>query len=179
MRGQHHRDVSTWVHRHADRMAPGSDILDLACGNGRHTRYLTNLGHRVTALDIDLYRVNDLVDDDRIELVAHDLENSPWPFPDRRFGGIIITNYLHRPLYPHIFAALDDGAILIYDTFAAGNERFGHPRNPAFLLYPGELLDAFAADLRIVAYDHGRVDEPRPAIRQRLCAIRTSTSQSI
>jgi len=176
MRGHHHQDVSTWVRRYAGRIAPTSDVLDLACGNGRHARHLADLGHRVTAIDIDLSGVIDLSEDDRIELVEHDLENAPWPFADRRFGGIIVTNYLYRPLYPTLVTALTGGGALIYATFAAGNERFGHPRNPAFLLNPGELLDAFTTDLHIVAYDHGRVDEPRPAMRQRLCAIRKKGS---
>jgi SAM-dependent methyltransferase len=171
MRGSNRQDISNWVRRHAGRIPPASNVLDLACGNGRHARYLAGLGHRVTAIDIDLSAVIDLAADDRLELVERDLENAPWPFAGRRFGGIVVTNYLYRPLYPYLVAALSDGGTLIYDTFAAGNERFGHPRNPAFLLNPGELLNAFAEDLHIVAYDHGRVDEPRQAMRQRLCAI--------
>jgi len=171
MPGQDQQDISIWVRRYADRIAPASNVLDLACGNGRHARYLAGLGHRVTVIDIDLSGVRDLATNDGVELIEHDLERSPWPFSDRRFGGIIITNYLYRPLFSLLVDALNNGGVLIYDTFAIGNEYFGHPRNPAFLLNPGELLDAFSADLRIVAYDHGRVDKPRPAIRQRLCAI--------
>ena len=170
MRDHNHQDISVWAHQHAGRIAPASNVLDLACGNGRHTRYLAGLGHRVTAIDRNLSGVVDLAADDRFELIEHDLEHSPWPFTGRRFGGIVVTNYRYPPLYPYLIAALTDGGTLIYDTFAAGNERFGHPRNPAFLLKPGELLDAFAADLHIVAYDHGYVDAPEPALRQHLCA---------
>ena len=170
MRGHNHLDISSWVRRHADRIAPASNLLDLACGNGRHARYLANLGHRITLIDHDLSGVIDLVDDDRFELIEHDLEHSPWPLTGRSFGGIVVTNYRHPPLYPDLIAALCDHGTLIYDTFAIGNERFGHPRNPAYLLKPGELLDAFAPKLHIVAYDHGYVDAPKPAIRQRLCA---------
>lgn len=165
-------DVSPWVLRHTGRLAPGSAILDVACGAGRHTRYLAARGHHVTATDIDLSGVIDLADDDRVELFEHDLEHSPWPFASRRFGGIVVTNYLFRPLFPHLLSGLAPGGVLIVDTFAAGHERLGRPRNPAFLLRAGELLDAFAADLRIIAYDHGRIDGPNPAVRQRLCAER-------
>lgn len=172
MPGQKNQDVSPWVRRHAGRIAPKAEVLDLACGNGRHSRYLAGLGHRVTAIDISLSGVTDLTGDQRFELIEHDLENSPWPFANRHFGGVVVTNYLHRPLYPHLAAALTIGGTLIYDTYAAGNEHFGHPRNPAFLLDPGELLEAFGTNLHVVAYDHGCVEEPRPAIRQRLCARR-------
>jgi SAM-dependent methyltransferase len=172
MRGHDFPDIAPWVRRHAGRIAPASDVLDVACGNGRHTRYLTERGHRVTAIDVDLSGVSDLVADERFELVAHDLEHSPWPFTGRQFGGIVVTNYRHRPLYPHLYAALAPGGTLIYDTFAVGNERFGRPRNPAFLVNPGELLTAFAANLHIVVYDHGYVETPAPAMRQRLCAFR-------
>lgn len=172
MKGHDSQQISPWVRHHASRIAPSSKVLDLACGNGRHARYLAQLGHPVTAIDIDLSGVTDLTADKRFILIEHDLENSPWPFADGHFGGIIVTNYLFRPLLPHLVTALINGGTLIYDTFAVGNERFGHPRNPSFLLNPGELLDVFAADFRILAYDHGRIDDPRPAMRQRLCAIR-------
>ncbi len=165
-------DISPWVLRHAGRLAPGSAVLDVACGAGRHTRFLAACGHLVTATDIDLIGVIDLADDDRIELVECDLEHSPWPFSARRFGGIVVTNYLFRPLFTHLLAGLSAGGVLIVDTFAAGNEQFGRPRNPEFLLRPGELLDAFAAGLHVIAYDHGRIDVPKPSMRQRLCAVR-------
>jgi len=171
MQNRQREHISPWVRRHAGRIVPRSTVLDLACGNGRHARYLADLGHRVTATDIDLSGIGDLSSDDRFELVDHDLEHAPWPFAGCRFGGIVVVNYLYRPLFPLLVKALADDGVLIYDTFAAGNERFGHPRNPAFLLDPGELLDAFAADLHVVAYDHGYVHTPRPAIRQRLCAV--------
>ena len=166
--------ISTWVRRHVDRLNPASNVLDVACGNGRHARYLAGLGHRVTATDIDLSDAIKFTGDDAIEFVEHDLETSAWPFAKRRFGGVVVTNYLHRPLFPHLVSTLAPGGVMIYATFAAGNERFGRPRNPAFLLKPGELLDIFAGDLRVVAYDHGQVNEPRPAMRQRLCAVRDS-----
>jgi hypothetical protein len=134
---------------------------------------LANLGHRVTAIDLNLSGILDLTTNDKVELIEHDLENSPWPFAGRYFDAIIVTDYLYRPLFPDLLAALSAGGTLIYDTFAVGNEHLGRPKNPAFLLNPGELLKAFATDLHVAAYDHGRIDTPRPAIRQRLCAIRT------
>ena len=170
-----HKNISGWVYRHAGRIPPNSEILDLACGNGRHARYLANYGHRITLVDRDLSGVADLAGDRRFTLIKHDLEHSPWPLTERNFGGIIVTNYRYPPLYPHLITTLTDNGTLIYDTFAVGNERYGHPHNSAFLLEPGELLNAFAADLHIVAYDHGYMGTPKAAIRQRLCACKNTS----
>jgi SAM-dependent methyltransferase len=163
---------SAWVSTHADLIRRGGRVLDLACGSGRHTRDLVDRGFRLVAADIDLAGVADLSGDSRIELIEADLENDDWPFVESRFDGIVVCNYLHRPHLPLLVDALDDGGVLIFDTFAVGNERFGRPRNPDFLLRPGELLDAFAKALSVIAYEHGEVDEPAPAVRQRLCAIK-------
>ena len=103
-----------------------------------------------------------------------DLENGPWPYSGRQFDAIVVTNYLHRPLLPRLLEALADGGVLIYDTFAAGNERYGRPGNPDFLLKPGELLDLTCGRLRVVAYEDLHVEIPRPAMIQRLCAINPS-----
>jgi len=169
---------SAWVAKHAGLIRPGGRVLDLACGRGRHTRLLLDRGFSVVAADINLAGVTDLETDEHVELVEADLENEAWPFPDTRFDGIVVCNYLHRPHFPLLIQALDDSdehpGVLIFDTFAAGNERFGKPRNPDFLLRPGELLDAFSALLSVVAYEHGEVDEPSPSVRQRLCAVRSS-----
>jgi len=146
--------------------------LDLACGNGRQARYLGGLGHRVTAVDIDVSRIPELCDQERIEIIATDLEQDPWPFDNRKFDGVIVVNYLYRPHFPLLIEGLRDGGVLIFDTFARGNEKFGRPKNPAFLLDPGELLTAFSPSLSIVAYEHGEYSEPEPAVRQRLCAIK-------
>lgn len=107
---------------------------------------------------------------ERIRVVHADLEHEPWPFASSRFDGIVVTNYLHRPLLPHIVSALAEDGILMYETFARGNERFGKPSNPAYLLEPGELLDAVRGRLRVVAYEELQVETPRPAIVQRICA---------
>ena len=120
---------------------------------------------------MDVSGLVDLGADPGVEICAVDLETGTWPFGQRRFDGIVVTNYLHRPHSPHLAAALSENGVLIVETFGAGNERLGRPRNPDFLLRPGELLEAFAA-LQIVAYEHGEEQTPRPAIRQRLCAVR-------
>ncbi len=166
---------SVWVRRYAAGIAAGGSILDVACGSGRHSRYFGTRGYRVTAVDRDVERLDSLgrsaADHEHpLEIITADLETDPWPFADREFDGIVVTNYLHRPHFPLLTAALAPGGMLLIDTFAAGNERFGRPRNPAFLLQPGELLHAFSAALRIVAYEHGAITTPRLAIRQRLCA---------
>jgi SAM-dependent methyltransferase len=163
---------SPWVCRHAALIRADGEVLDLACGSGRHARWLLGQGFRVLAADIDVSRVEDLRGADRVEILQADLEVSPWPLAGRRFDGIVVANYLHRPHFGLLTAALREGGVLIIETFAAGNELLGRPRNPAFLLQPGELLDAFAGTLQIVAYQHGREYAPRPAVRQRLCAVR-------
>lgn len=148
-------------------------MLDVACGGGRHTVYLQELGHPVTAVDIDTKRVRAATGHIRagtIDIVEADLEHGDWPFPDRRFDGVVVVNYLYRPLLPLLADSLAPGGILLYDTFAVGNERFGKPANPDYLLEPGELLREFGSALEVLAYEHGEMDEPKPAVRQRICA---------
>jgi SAM-dependent methyltransferase len=160
--------------RFATLAPPGGAVLDLACGNGRHARLFRRLGHDVTAVDRDAGALAALAGDGGIETLRADLEDgSPWPTGERRFAAVVVANYLHRPLLPRIVAAVDDGGVLIYETFAAGNERFGRPSNPDFLLRPGELLEAVRGTLRVVAFEDGRVETPRPAAVQRICAVRT------
>jgi SAM-dependent methyltransferase len=162
-----------WIGRFAPLVRQGSPALDLACGGGRHARLFLERGHPVTAVDIDLSGLDALREHPALDLVQADLENAPWPLPGRRFGVVVVTNYLWRPLFPMILDAVDEGGMLLYETFALGNEAYGRPTNPDFLLQPGELLDAVRGRLQIVAYEHGRIDQPRPAIKQRLCAVRT------
>jgi SAM-dependent methyltransferase len=162
---------SPWVKRFAHLIPPGSAVLDIACGHGRHAHLARALGHPVTAVDIDTTGVADLGSDPGVTIVSVDLEGGPWPFPAGAFGAVVVTNYLHRPHYPHLAASLQEGGVLLIDTFAAGNERHGRPRNPDFLLAPGELLRAFAGRLQVVGYECGYEALPRPAVRQRLCAI--------
>lgn len=172
-------EPSPWIRRFAGLIPDGGEVLDVACGAGRHTRMMHGLGHSVVALDRDVSKLEDLRAKPGIEIVKADLENgSPWPLPDRRFSGIIVCNYLFRPVLPTLFSALADGGVLLYETFALGNERFGKPSNPAFLLKPGELLAAVKDRLRVVAFEDGMVEQPRPAVIQRLCAIRPTDGMS-
>lgn len=165
---------SSWVARHANLIPAAGPVLDLAAGGGRHTRYFKGLGHPVVAVDRDVTSLADLAGDAQIEVIAADLEGgSPWPLGERRFAGMVVTNYLHRPLFPKLAAALQPGGVLIYETFGIGNERFGRPSNPDFLLQPGELLAfAEAEGLTVRAYACGEVLEPRPAVLQRIVAAR-------
>jgi SAM-dependent methyltransferase len=164
---------SSWVLRWAPLIQTGGTVLDVAAGHGRHTRALAQRGHWLTAVDLDVTGLVDLTDGPPVEVIAADLEGGVWPLPGRVFAGIVVTNYLHRPHFPHLVEALSLGGVLIFETFGQGNEAFGRPRNPDFLLKPGELLEAFAPHLHIVAYEHGAEQEPRPAVRQRLCAVKT------
>lgn len=160
-----------WVERFANRIAKGGMVLDLASGNGRHVRYLRSLGFSVLAIDVDVSRLDDVTDDGGVEVVEADLETESWPLGARQFNGIVVTNYLHRPLLPLLPTVLAPGGVLIYETFAKGNEKLGRPRNPAYLLDPGELIEAFTGKLRIIAYEHGLEERPSRAVRQRICAV--------
>lgn len=163
---------SPWVERFAGFVTSGGNVLDLACGGGRHGRLFLDRRHPVCFLDRDLSGVTDLRTDASAELVEADLENGPWPLGNRTFAGIVVTNYLWRPLFPQIAAALAPNGVLIYETFMRGNERFGKPSNPAFLLRPDELLDwCREAGLSIRAFEQG---EDGKAMRQRICAMRTA-----
>lgn len=163
---------SPWVVRFAPLIPPGTQALDLACGAGRHAKLLASLGHRTLAVDRDLSRLGDVTMLPLVEPFQADLESGDWPLQGRQFGGIVVTNYLHRPLFPHLLAALQPSGVLIYETFARGNERFGGVSNPDFLLLPGELLDAVRGLARVVAYEDVVVDQPKPAAIQHICAIR-------
>lgn len=163
---------SPWVSRFAPLIAPGGMVLDLACGGGRHARYLAGLGHAVEAVDSDAAAIEALRDTPRITGCCADLERGPWPYMGFNFAGIVVANYLWRPLFAQLMATLDKGGILIYETFMVGNERFGKPSNPAFLLRRDELRHVVHNHLEIIAFEQGEVAEPRPAVVQRLCAVR-------
>ncbi len=162
--------TSEWVTRWAHSIKPLGAVLDLACGVGRNSRFLAAQGFRVCAVDRDPQALGVLSAIAGVTVRLADLENGPWPLDGLVFDGVVVTNYLHRPLFPRILDALAPGGILIYETFAAGNERFGKPSNPDFLLRPGELLDVARGRLRVVAYEDLEVMAPKPASIQRICA---------
>jgi SAM-dependent methyltransferase len=161
---------SAWVQRWAPSIRPGGLVLDVAAGAGRHARWLARLGFEVEAVDRDASLFAD--PPRNVKVVEADIEGGPWPFEGRLFDGIVVTNYLHRPLIPLLAASLEPGGLLVYETFARGNERFGKPSNPDFLLAPGELLEAVRGKLHVIAYEDLTVTEPRPAALQRLAARR-------
>jgi SAM-dependent methyltransferase len=167
---------SPWVVRWSERVPAGGRVLDLACGTGRHARFLAARGYPVEAVDRHSEMLAGLVAVQGVTTRCADLEGGPWPFEGERFSGIVVTNYLHRPLFPRLLTALAAGGVLIYETFAVGNERYGRPSNPDFLLKPGELLDLVRGQLRVIAYEDLFVPEPKPAMVQRICAIRPSGS---
>jgi SAM-dependent methyltransferase len=157
------------VLRFSARLSRGASVLDLACGGGRHTHALAARGMQVLAVDRDAQALEALRD--CAEVLVADLEADPWPWPERRFDAVVVTNYLWRPLLPRIVDAVAPGGLLIYETFTQGQAALGRPRNPDFLLRPGELLDAVRPRLRVLAYEDGRVAIPRPACVQRICAV--------
>jgi len=169
----HEHAPSAWVRRFAPLIRPGGQVLDLAAGGGRHTRLLLDMGFRVIAVDRNVDALRALAGV-RCAVRELDLESG---VPEDALGalgggydGIVVTNYLHRPLLPVLVQTLAPGGVVIYETFAAGNERFGRPSNPDFLLRPGELLQAFAA-LTVIAFEQGELSPPRPAVVQRIAAV--------
>jgi SAM-dependent methyltransferase len=158
-------------------------VLDVACGGGRHARYLPDRGHRVVAVDREISSITEirknLADASRLEIVELDLEDgTPWPLAERTFACVLVTNYLHRPLFPHLIESIEPGGVLIYETFARGNERFGRPKNPHYLLEDGELLDR-CGELKVIAFEQGIVERPEPAAIQRICAWKGDGSRAL
>ncbi len=165
-------EPSAWVLRFAPYLPDGGPVLDLACGGGRHVRLFLERGHPVTAVDLDLSGIADMIGRPGLEALEVDLEDDRrFPLAGRRFAGVVVTNYLYRPLFPALIAAVAPGGALIYETFAKGNEGFGRPRRPEHLMDPGELLEAVRGRLRVRAYEDLIVEAPRPAAIQRICAV--------
>jgi len=163
---------SPWIARFAHLVPSGARVLDLACGYGRHARFFAGRGCRVLAVDRDLAALASMAGIAGIETRAADLEGAAWPFADERFDAIVVANYLHRPLFPHLAAALVDDGTLLYETFASGNGAYGRPSNPDFLLETGELLKFADFGLTAVAFEQGLVGAgERSAVVQRLAAV--------
>jgi len=160
--------ASPWLLRWAHLIPPGGRVLDLAAGGGRHSRWLAGHGFAVTAVDRDAEAMAAL--GGIAETLVADIEGGPWPLADRRFDAVVVTNYLWRPLFPAIVAAVETGGVLLYETFAAGNETVGRPSRPDFLLARGELL-TLAAGLQVVAFEDGFLSDPDRFV-QRIAAVR-------
>ena len=170
---------SDWLLRWAHLLPAGGRVLDLACGRGRHLRWAAAQGFAVTGIDRDaaaLAASLDLSNAGSAELISADIENNPWPLPGRQFEALLVFNYLWRPLWPDLIAALAPGAVLVYETFAAGNASVGKPSRPDFLLQPGELLQR-CAGLTVVAYEDGFLDAPARFV-QRVVALRPAADSA-
>lgn len=177
---------SQWVSRFAS-LVPAGEVLDLACGTGRHAKMLAALGHPVLAVDRDGAALASAAGQG-IQTLQIDLEQdgerpTSWPFIPGRYAGVVVTNYLHRPLLNEIMSSLMPGGVVIYETFAEGNQRFGKPSNPNFLLRSGELLravqNAQPNPLRVVAFEEGYISQPAPAMVQRICAVMPSDDRDL
>lgn len=170
---------SPWVVRWSHLAAPGATVLDVACGGGRHLEWFAQHGHAVTGVDRDTAAARQRVP--TAELITADIEAGPWPLAQesdnaRQFGLVVVTNYLWRPLMPHILDSVAPGGVLIYETFASGNETVGRPSRPDFLLQPGELLRA-CAEFHIVAYENGTLNAPARFV-QRIAAVRKAGAKA-
>lgn len=165
--------TSPWVTRFSEQAV--GPVLDVACGAGRHTKLFLERGYDVTAVDRDTSRLGETAAHPRLTVIETDLEQDadPWRPVPASFGTVLVTNYLWRPLLPALVDAVAPGGMLIYETFALGNERFGKPSNPDFLLMTDELKGAVAGSLDVVAYEHRKVNDPRPSVIQRICALKT------
>lgn len=159
---------STWVQRWSHLVPKGGSVLDVACGHGRHLRWFAQRQHLVVGVDRSPEAVEAVAS--LGEVLVADIENGPWPFTGRTFTAVVVTNYLWRPLLPAIVACVAPGGVLLYETFAMGNETVGKPSRPDFLLQPGELLVA-CQGLHIVAFEDGFVDAPARFV-QRIAAVR-------
>ena len=166
---------SAWLQRWSHLIAPGSTVLDVACGAGRHMRYLAACGHQVTGVDRNPEAV--ALAQAFGPVTCADIENGPWPFSGQRFGCVLVTHYLWRALLPTLVDSVAPGGVLIYETFAAGNETVGKPSRPDFLLQAGELL-SLTQGLRTVAYEDGFEATPERFV-QRIVAVRPALSGAL
>lgn len=166
---------SPWVQRWSALVPAGATVLDVACGSGRHVRWFAERGCRVTGVDRDAVATEPLKH--LADVIVADIENGPWPLAGRQFDAVVVTNYLWRPLLPTILSSVAPGGVLIYETFAMGNQTVGKPSRPDFLLRPGELLAA-ANGLRVIGYEDGFLREPDRFV-QRLAAVREAASSPV
>ncbi|WP_287914765.1 bifunctional 2-polyprenyl-6-hydroxyphenol methylase/3-demethylubiquinol 3-O-methyltransferase UbiG [Comamonas sp.] len=165
---------SEWIQRFSHVIPPASQVLDVACGRGRHAAFLAELGHQLTGVDRDAQALAHLPAS--VRTLHADIEDAPWPLPEQQFDAVVVTHYLWRPLWPQILGSVRDGGVLIYETFAQGNAAFGKPSRPDFLLAPGELLQV-CNGWQVVAYEHGLRSQPDRVV-QRIVAIKPGAAHS-
>jgi len=164
-------EASAWVRRFLPGIKNKGSILDVACGAGRHLRLALELGYSVTGIDKDLTQLDDIATRSDVGLIEADLETGrTFPLKDMGYDGVIVSNYLWRPILSDIIGCVADDGVLIYETFAAGHERHGKPCNPDFLLNGNELLEAVIPHLRVVAFEHGLREGAYPKNVQRIAA---------
>lgn len=173
--------ISPWIQRFSHVVRKHGHVLDLAAGGGRHSAWFLDQGHDVTAIDrktdqLEKVRLPRLNNNPKFTIIEADLENkSPWPLANQRFDAVIVVNYLHRPLFSEVIRALCPGGLFLYDTFAVGQEAYGKPSHPDFLLRPGELLERVQDHLQIVAFEQGLIKGANgPALKQRIAAIKAT-----
>ena len=171
--GQHLLEKpSPWIVKYAPLIPKAGRVLDLACGSGRHAIRLAKQGYQVDAVDRDAQALSSMMGMDNINASIADLEADDWLHSDWKYDGLIVSRYLYRPLLHTLAVMLNPGGVLIYETFMAGNEHYGKPSNPDFLLQPNELLEVYSPVLNIVAFEQGEQKTPRPAVMQRICAVK-------
>ena len=163
---------SEWVQRFAHLLPAGAQVLDVACGNGRHASFLAALGHHVTGIDRNPQALAQLPAS--VRAIEADIENGPWPLPGQQFDAVVVTNYLWRPLWPQVLGSVRDGGLLIYETFGQGNAAYGKPSRPDFLLAPGELLQV-CSGWQVVVYEHGLRHSPERVV-QRIAAVKDAAA---
>lgn len=161
-------EPSVWVTRFGARVPAAGTILDVACGGCRHANWFAGKGYQVTAVD----RERPATILSGVDFVLADIESAPWPFEGRNFAGVVVTNYLYRPLFSLLVQAVAPGGLLIYETFAVGNEKYGRPSNPDYLLRPGELLELVRGHFHVIAFEDDYYQAPKPAMIQRIAARR-------
>ena len=165
---------SEWLVRWQHLLAPQSQVLDVACGSGRHAAWLAAMGHQVTGIDRDAAALSRLPE--AVTAIAADIENGPWPIPEQKFDAVVVTNYLWRPLLPTLLDTVREGGLLFYETFAQGNADYGKPSRPDFLLAPGELLE-ICQNWQVLAYEQGLRSQPVRVV-QRIAAIKPVTGKT-
>jgi len=166
---------SSWMVKYVPLIRNQGRVLDLACGNGRHAIWLAQQGYQVDAIDRDEQAMSKMSAIQNINIRVVELETGNWPDSGMQYDGIIVSRYLYRPLLPVLAEMLNDGSVLIYETFMAGNERYGKPSNPDYLLKQDELLNVYSPLLDIMAFEQGEEDSPRPSVMQRICAVKIAS----